>query len=716
MSYSTIKSQRYNEKNIPYIHRDVSWLDFNFRVLQEAMDPTVPLFERIKFLAIYSNNLDEFFRVRVANNRNLFRIGKKTRKKLDFDPKQILKEVVSKVNEQQLVFNDIFENQIIPELRSHQIHLLDRTQLTDIQLEFIDNYFKEHLLPFVQPVLLVDYKVRPFLNNGALYLATLLKEIVDDKSVKAGQEYAIVKIPSDHMPRFIELPAIGQRKDIIMLDDVVRHSIENYLFPGFEIVQSFSIKLTRDAELYIDDEYSGDLVEKIKRSLSKRNVGPASRFVYDRKMPGEMLEYLMKLFDLDSFDLLEEGRYHNNFDFFKFPDFGLNHLKNIDLPPLAYPQLEEVPCIFEAIKEKDHLVHPPYHSYKSVIHFFEEAAKDPHVTHIKVVQYRVAQKSLIMNALMNAVKLGKQVTVFIEVKARFDEETNLQWGEKLNRAGINVHYSFPGLKVHSKIALIRRVENGESTIFTYLSTGNFHEDTVKIYSDLGMFTADERISSEVARLFRFLETVKLPQESFNHLLVGQFNLRSELVKMVRVEIEAAQSGEEARILLKMNSLQDPSMIELLYEANNAGVKIDLIIRGVCSLIPGIEGFSEHINVISIVDRFLEHSRIFVFHNRGDEKVFISSADWMVRNLSYRIETIVPIYHPELKKEIKNLLKIQLKDNVKARWVHPEKNNTYRLGKGDLNIRTQHETYYYYKRKMETEALVEAEGEELNPEE
>ena len=698
MNYSRIKSTRYSNREMPYTHRDISWLDFNYRVLQEARDPSVPLFERIKFLAIYSNNLDEFFRVRVANNRNLYRIGKKTRKKLDFDPKQILKDVVEIVNEQQLLFSQIFEEEIIEELKTHQIYLLERNQLTETQMEFIDNYFKDNLLPFVQPVLLVDFKVKPFLNNGALYLAILLEEISPEPNSTTNERYAIVKIPSDHMPRFIQLPSLEERKDIIMLDEVVRHSIDKYLFPGFKIIDSYSIKLTRDAELYIDDEYSGDLIEKIKSSLSKRNVGPASRFVYDRSMPEKMLEYLMELFRLDSMDILQEGRYHNNADFFKFPDFGMNHLKNIPLPPIPYSELEKADCIFAAIREKDHLNHPPYHSYESVIRFFEAAATDEKVTHIKVVQYRVARKSRIMEALIKAVKSGKQVTVFIEVKARFDEEMNLRWGEKLQEAGIKVHYSFPGLKVHSKIALISRIENDEPKLYTYLSTGNFHEDTVKVYSDQGLFTADPRIGTEVAQLFRFLETVKLPQESFNYLLVGQFNLRSELVKLVKKEIEAAQQGNEAGIFLKMNSLQDPAMIELLYDAHNTGVKIDLIIRGINSLVPGVSGFSENINALSIVDRFLEHSRVFIFHNGGDEKIYISSADWMVRNLSYRIETVVPILDPTIKKEIKDLMDIQLKDNVKSRSLNFEKINQYRTGKGDLNIKTQYETYHFYKRK------------------
>ncbi len=702
MTYSTIKSYLDSTNSIPYIHRDISWLDFNYRVLQEAMDPSVPLFERIKFMAIYSNNLDEFFRVRVANNRNLFRIGKKTRKRLAFDPKGILKRVVRIVNRQQLEFNKIFEEQIFPDLRDHGIYLLDQNELSDIQLQFIDDYFKEHLLPFVQPVLLIENKVRPFLNNGALYLAVQLEdksgEVEDENTF---DEYAIVKIPSDHMPRFIRLPSVGKRYDLIMLDDVVRHSIEKYLFPGFNILGSYSIKLTRDAELYIDDEYSGDLVEKIKNSLSKRNVGPASRFVYDRSMPPEMLKFLMGLLDLENFDLLEEGRYHNNFDFFSFPDFGMDQLKNISLPPLPYPGLEDVDSIFEAISERDHLNHPPYHSYESVIRFFEDAAHDPNVTHIKVIQYRVAKKSRIMDALIKAVRNGKQVTVFIEVKARFDEETNLRWGDTLQKAGISVHYSFPGLKVHSKMALVRRMENGSAKLYSYVSTGNFHEDTVKIYSDIGLFTAHSGITSEAARLFGYLETVKLPEEPFEHLLVGQFNLRTELVNLVRQEIENAKSGKEARIILKMNSLQDPAMIDWLYQASQAGVKIDLIVRGLCSLVPGVPGISENITAVSIVDRFLEHSRIFVFHNGGEERIFLSSADWMVRNLSYRIETIVPVYDEHIRAELMDLLAIQLSDNVKARLIHRNQTNEYRRGTSDLNIRTQYETYFYYKRKMES---------------
>lgn len=683
-------------KELPYIHRDISWLDFNYRVLQEAKDPSVPLFERLKFLAIYSNNLDEFFRVRVANHRNLVRVGKKTKSQLFEDPKEILQQIVQIVDQQQLEYSQIFTDQIIPELRQHNIYLKSPDELDETQLAFIEAYFNDHLLPFVQPVLLIKDKVRPFLNNAALYLAIRLIDRGEKRNKKLN---AIVKIPSDQLDRFIHLPSYSDAREIIMLDDVVRYAIK-FIFPGYEVENSFSIKLTRDAELYIDDEYSGDLLTKIKDSLNKRNVGPASRLVYDREMPKKMLEFLMEVFELESEDLLQEGRYHNNFDFFRFPDFGMSHLKNTPFPSIPYPQLEEVSDFWDAIQKKDQLVHPPYQSYESVIRFFEEAAKDPAVTHIKIVQYRVARKSRIMNALMDAVKAGKQVSVFIEVKARFDEEANLKWGEKLEKTGINVHYSFPGLKVHSKLAIVRRQEEKGPKLYTYLSTGNFHEETAKVYCDLGLFTADPRLTKEIARVFSFLETVQIPQQQFNHLLVGQFQLRPKLEELINFEIKQAQKGKAAKMIIKLNSLQDERMIKKLYEASQAGVTIQLIIRGICSLVPGVQGISDNIEAISIVDRFLEHARIYYFHHGGEEKIYLSSADWMVRNLSYRIETTFPIYDPDIRKEIMDVIHIQLTDNVKARIIDQDHTNTYKRDSSDLAIRSQYETYYYYKRRLD----------------
>ena len=687
------------KNGIPYIHRDQSWLSFNYRVLQEAKDPSVPLLERVKFMAIYSSNLDEFFRVRIANLRNLVRVGKKTKRQLDYDPKQTLNEITQTINKQQEEYSEIFENKIIPQLRNHGINLIHKeSDLNEEQREFIENYFQDNMLPFVQPVLLVKKKIRPFLSNAALYLCVILHP--KGESLKKI-EYAIVKIPSDHLPRFIQLPSTFNRHDIIMLDDVVRHTA-SWLFPGYDIEGMFSVKLTRDAELYIDDEFSGDLIAKIRRSLTKRNVGPASRFVYDREMPDHLLDFLIETFELEEFDLLPEGRYHNNFDFFSFPDFGYHHLKNPPLTPLSYPPLEKARDIFAAIRERDHMIHVPYFSYESVVRLFEIAAEDHQVTHIKIVQYRVAKKSRIMDALMNAVKKGKQVSVFVEVKARFDEEANLEWGEKLEKAGVSVHYSFPGVKVHSKLGLITRLENGKTQLYAYMSTGNFHEGTAKVYSDFGVFTSDRRLTHEAARVFSFLETVKVPSQEFEHLLVGQFNLRSTLITLIDQEIENARKGLPASITLKMNSLQDIDMIKKLYFASNAGVKVQMIIRGICSLIPQLEGYSENIEAYSIVDRYLEHSRIFIFHNNGQQKIYLSSADWMVRNLSYRIETAFPVYDPRLREELLDFMDMQFKDNVKSRILDEDHTNLYRDTGSDIAMRAQSETYYYLKRKLEKE--------------
>ena len=673
----------------PVILRDISWLSFNHRVLQEASDPSLPLFERIKFLAIYSSNLDEFFRVRMANHRNLLRVGKKTKKELDITPKQTVRSIQRIVNRQQEEFSRIFEKKITPELAKNGIVLKRRLDLSKVEKEWVESYFHDKMLPFVQPVLLVKDMVRPFLNNAQLYLTILMKERETKKTA-----YAVVKIPSDHLPRFIELPQTDLNRNLILLDDIVRHSI-SWMFPGYEVEDTFSVKLTRDAELYIDDEFSGDLLDKIKTSLQRRHVGPASRFVYDRTMPEDLLDYLKDTFELENLDVLAEGRYHNNSEFFGFPDFEMAHLKNPPQPPLAYKALEEAPDFWAAIRERDHLLHVPYQSYESVVRFFEIAAEDPQVTHIKIVQYRVARKSRIMKALMAAVKAGKQVHAFIEVKARFDEEANLKWGERLEQAGVHVNYSFPGVKVHSKLATVRRLEDGVPRMYNYLATGNFHEDTAKIYSDFGIFTADTRLTGEVARIFKFLEQVEHPGQDFEHLLVGQFNLLDGLESLIKFEIAEAKAGRKAAMTLKMNSLQDPDMITLLYKASKSGVKIKLIIRGICCLVPGRKGISDNIHGISIVDRYLEHARVFHFHHAGEEKLYLSSADFMTRNLRHRIETTFPVYDKKLKAEIIHFMDIQLHDNTKARLLSDQQSNAY-YTKGSKKIRSQKATYDYFR--------------------
>lgn len=676
-----------------YIHRDVSWLSFNYRVLQEAMDTNTPLMERIKFLAIYSSNLDEFFKVRMAYHRFMLRANKKTRKELEINPKTVIKEIQRIVNYQQKEFVRIFESSILPALKNKGIYLLRRKELTSEQLTYIENYFNDHMLPFVQPVLLVKNKIRPFLSNAALYLSIMMRDREDSNG---AAQYALVKIPSDHLPRFIPLPnATPGRKEIILLDDIVRHNI-SFMFPGYSILDSFSIKLTRDAELYIEDEFSGDLLSKIKDSLIKRQVGLPSRFVYDRTMPDELLQLLMETFELNTYDTLREGRYHNNFDFFKFPDMGLDRYES--QPPNPYDPLETVKDIFAAIKERDHLIHVPYQSYESLIRLIEEAAFDTKVTHIKIMLYRVAKKSRIIDALLNAAEMGKHVMVFIEVKARFDEEANLKWGEKLQKNNIQVIYSLPGIKVHSKLLLIRRKEGRGFRHFGFLSTGNFNEDTAKIYCDYGLFTTDLGLVDEMVSIFKHVETGQTLTTDFKHILVGQYNLRSELIQLIDFEIEQAKNGQPAEIILKMNSIQDRAMVEKLYEAGKAGVRIKLMVRGICCVVPGIQNLSHNIEAISIVDRYLEHARVFYFYAGGKEKIYLSSADWMVRNLTFRIETAFPVTDPALKEEIIDNLQIQWSDNVKARILDEKLSNRYRDNGSQELIRSQEELYRYYRKK------------------
>lgn len=676
-------------QSYPYIHRDISWLSFNYRVLQEAKDLRNPILERLKFLAIFSNNLNEFYRVRVAHHRNLLRVGKKTKKELDFPPKSVLKNINHIVNKQQEEFTEILEEDILLKLEEEGIYFYKASDFTKDQKIFVDKYFEENLLPFVQPVLLRGKKIKPFLNNAALYLALQLRDKEDTNIV----EYALVNIPSDQVPRFVVLPSGRKRHIVTMLDEIVRHSVID-LFPGYEIEGAYSIKISRDAELYIDDEFSGNLVQKIKSSLSKRKVGPASRTVFDRNTPHELLEYLIYIFDIEKIDLHPEGRYHNNFDFFGFPHFGKDHLLNNELTPINI-------CpdnIMEQMNHEDLLFYYPYHSYDCVLQFFEEAVNDPEVTHIKLTQYRVAKRSAIMDTLIKGVEKGKQITVFIEVKARFDEEANLQWGERLENAGIKVIYSFPGLKVHCKIALVIKNVNGLNQYYSYMSTGNFNEKTAEIYCDYGYFTKRENISIEVARVFSFLETVILPKEEFSELMVGQFNLREELNDCIDREIEEAKKGNKAKILLKLNSLEDKQIVIRLYEASKAGVKIDCIVRGICCLVPGVPGISENIRVISVVDRYLEHARVYCFYNKGRNDVYLSSADLMSRNLSYRIEVAFPIHEISLKEEILQILEFQLKDNVKGRIIDEKQENQYVYIDSEIPFQSQIETYYYYKRK------------------
>ena len=671
-----------------FYNRELSWLSFNYRVLQEAKDPTVPLFERIKFLAIYSSNLDEFFRVRVASLRSLLILKKKKTKKLDFNPEELLKQIHKIVNRQQEEFGKIYREQIIPLLEQNKIFILNDELLLPYHKEFLNDFFNNELKPYLQPILL-DKKIETFLQNKVIYIAARLKSIENSKNEnkKKRFRYALIEIPSSRIGRFIILPDTNGNKSLIFLDDAIKIFLPE-LFPGYEIESSYTVKLTRDAELYIDDEFTGDLLDKIKKSLSKRNTGVPSRFLYDYRMPKDFLKYLRNCIKLNKDELIPGGRYHNYNDFFAFPNLNGAELKNEPMHPCRSAELDKYNSILAAVSGQDILLHFPYQNYDYVIKFIEEAADDPAVNSIYITLYRVAAGSQVVKALSKAAANGKKITAFVEVKARFDEESNFSSAEELQRAGVKVHYSFPGLKVHSKICLVSKSENNQKVYYGYFSTGNFNEKTAMIYSDYGLFTKDERLTKEARKVFNVL-TKQKDKESFDNLLVAPFNLRSSLQELIDKEIENAKSGKKSYIILKVNSLEDRKMIRHLYKAAESGVKINLIIRGVCCLIP-----NKNIKVISIIDRFLEHSRVFIFSNDGDEKMFVSSADWMTRNLDRRIEVCFPVYNNEIKKQIREIITIQLKDNVKARLINKFQNNKYRKTSSSKKIRTQYEIYEY----------------------
>ena len=676
-----------------YFDRELSWLSFNYRVLQEAKDKTVPLYDRIKFLAIYSSNLDEFFKVRIATLRSLLTLKQKSKKTLEFNPQELLKNILFTVKEHQDEFGRIFKNEILPELKDNKINLIDNKQLNISQSEYLNNYFEENIRQHIQPFLLVKNKIAPFLKNNNLYLVVVLnsKNKNEKDSKRLINKYAIVEIPAYYLPRFVEIPDNRDEKFIIFLDDIIRFKLAS-IFEGYKVIDCYSIKLTRDAELYIEDEFTGDLLTKILSSIKKRNTGLPSSFLYDESMPKRILKYLKETFHLNKDDLSEGGKYHNFSDFFAFPNPSGNRLIYPNQIPLRDIGLSKAKNIFNAITGKDYLFHFPYQSFDHVLEFINTAAEDPNVTTIKMTQYRVAKDSQVLRALIKAAKSAKNVIVFVEVKARFDEEANIFWGEEMKKMGIDVYYSLPGIKVHSKILMVTRKEGEELKNYCFLGTGNFNEKTAKIYSDIGLLTANNNLTDEVDEVFNFLIKRKTNSD-FKYLLVAKFNMRKYFIQLIDNEISIAQNGGKGKIILKMNSLEDRKMIDKLYEASEAGVKVFLIIRGICCLIPGIKGMSKNIQVISIVDRYLEHARIFLFNNGGNPIIYCGSADWMRRNLSRRIEVVFPIYDDVLKNEIKGILNIQMNDNVKTRIIDKNQKNIYKKNESSL-VRSQFAIYNY----------------------
>ena len=674
-----------------YKERDISWLSFNHRVLQEAKDPSVPLYERLKFLAIYSANLDEFFRVRVSSMRSFKTMGKETRKQLEAKPKKILKQIKKIVEEQQNEFGRIFEQEILKELAQNNIHLIDESKYSKTQAEFAKSFFFDKVNQYLNPVILTQKEDSLFLQNNTLHLVVTFDE--------EEEKIAVVNIPSDEVGRFIVLPGEDNNQHhITFLDDIIRCNLREK-FAKEKIKGIYSVKLSRDAELYLGDEFSGDLIEKLKANLSKRKTGLPTRFLYDQNIPETLLNRLKSLFQLSKYDLVPGARYHNFNDFFGFPDPGNTpSLHDEKLPPQKHQGLENQAALLDAIKQKDYILHFPYQSYSYVPKMIWEAAEDPNVEEIHITLYRVASKSEVTTALLHALSKGKKVNTFIEAKARFDESSNLYWGEQLKNAGASVRYSFPGIKVHTKLLLIRRREETVLKNYAYIGTGNFNEKTAKLYCDHALLTADPRLANEVIQVFELLDK-KIILPKTRHLMMSPFTTRSGFEKRIAKEISNAQQGKEAYMILKMNSLEDRGMIDKLYEASCAGVKIKLIIRGICCLVPGIKDLSENIEVISIIDRFLEHARVYIFCNDGDEKMFLASADWMTRNLDRRVEVVFPIYDPAVYKELKNVIDLQLADNVKARIINAEQDNCYVKNNGE-KICSQVEIYKAHKVDLE----------------
>ncbi len=672
-----------------YINREISWLSFNARVLQEAADPRVPLIERLKFLGIFSNNLDEFYRVRVGTLLRMHHAGIRSKAIFGGSPKKILREIKEVALNLRDRFDTIFK-ELEKELENERIFIINETELNTEQAVFVQDYFLHEVRPRLVPIMLDPDKQFPYLKNQLIYLAIYLNR--SDSSEPA--DYALIEVPADIVERFLVLPQSGNNNYIIMLDDVIRYGLNN-IFSVFKYdrIDAYTIKLTRDAEIDIGDDVTKSFFEKISKSVKQRQKGQPVRFVYDREMPEDLLQFILEKNKLTNFEsVIPGGRYHNARDFMHFPAIGSTKLRYPSITPLRHPLIDLETSFVQAIRKRDILLHYPYQSFHYMIDLLREAAIDPTVRSIKMTVYRVAQKSSVMNALINACRNGKDVTVVIELQARFDEEANIYWTRQLEAEGARIIDGVPGLKVHAKLCLITRIEDKQKVCYASVGTGNFNESTARIYSDHSLFTADQAITREVESIFDFFEH-NYKTYTYKHLLVAPFYLRKALNKMIKNEIKIAKNGGSGYIHLKMNNLVDQEMIDKLYAASTAGVRIRMIVRGICSLIPGIDGMSENIKVYSIVDKYLEHSRIFIFGNGGDEKMYLSSADLMIRNLDNRIEVAVPVYDEAIRSELRSFMEIQFNDAEKARIINVEQDNMYKSDRGpDKPIRAQKELY------------------------
>jgi len=687
-----------------FINSDLSWLKFNARVLQEAKDPSVPLIERLRFLGIFSNNLDEFFKVRYATIKRIVEAGKLGRNELGgMAAKELQEEITQTVISQQQLSLDILGG-IEKELSKEGIHIINEHQITEEQSVFITDYFLREVSPALVTIILTGLETFPALKDSAAYLAVRmeLNEVNQETQDKPSPvNYALIEIPKV-IDRFVVLPEKNGQKYIILLDDLIRHCL-GIIFSifAYKEISAFMIKITRDAELDIDSDLSRSFLEKISKSVARRSAGDPVRFVYDREIDPEMLAFLMEKMNIESTDsVIPGGRYHNRRDYMKFPSLGRQDLLYEVKVPLRIKGLSFEGSLLAKIAKKDYLLHAPYQSFRYVVKFLREAALDPQVQSIKITIYRLAEVSHIASSLINAAKNGKDVVVQIELRARFDEVANIHYAEQMQEEGVRMIFGVKGLKVHCKACVIERLEAGKIKRYSFLSSGNFNESTARIYTDYTLFTANEGIAKEINKVFNFFD-VNYRVKTYKHLVVSPHYTRGVWERLIDNEVINKREGKAAGIQLKLNSLSDYRMIDKLYEASQAGVSIKIIVRGICCLIPGVKGQSENIEVISIVDKFLEHTRLYIFNNNNEPKYFISSADIMGRNLDTRVEISCPIYDLEIQQELQDTFDISWQDNVKARLISATQDNAY-VREGGPAIRSQFAIYEYYQNKLASE--------------
>ncbi len=682
------------------IQRDISWLSFNSRVLQEANDETVPLKDRIRFLGIFSNNSDEFFRVRVATLKRMIEFSDKRKKMnmhLEEDPQAILDQIQKMVLLQQNEFNRIW-NGILKELKKEGILLVDEKKLNREQQIFVKKYFEDEVRSNIIPLMIESLPQLPYLREKSIYLGVVMRK----NNSAYQQKYSLIEVPARAVGRFIQLPSKTNEKHIILLEDVIRFNLPT-IFSYFEYdhFDSYVFKVTKDAEIDLDNDVSTTFVEKIEKGVKNRRKGKPVRFVYDKEMDAGLLEYLIRKLSLNrKSNIIPGGRIHNFRHFMDFPDvFGI---KKTSTKPFTHPSLQTSMRVTDVVIQKDVMLHFPYHTFNAVIDLLREAAMDPDVNSIKITAYRLASNSKVINALINAARNGKEVVVMLELKARFDEESNLEWKNILEEEGVKVLLGVPKMKVHAKLCIIKKRKGNKTIQYGFVSTGNLNEKTARIYGDHCLLTSNRNVMADINRIFHFLENWKSGTghlQTCKTLLICPVSMRKQLVLLIDKEIKNAKAGKVAKIILKVNSLSDSFLIQKLNQAAAAGVEIRMIVRGIfCARLQSKKN-STNVSAISIVDEYLEHARVMIFHNMGKEKIFISSADWMIRNLDHRIEAAIPVLNKDICQELLDIIHIQLRDNVKARILDSELSNNYVPSTGKKKIRSQIETHHYLHKKI-----------------